>query len=244
MGALTQWLFNPSGLTPHGFCLLWQPSLIWLHAISDLGIGLAYFSIPFALISIMRHRPDLVFRPLFGLFAAFILLCGIGHWLDVLTLWVPAYGVEGLVKAVTFCVSAVTAIGIWTLMPHALALPSPAPAPAGKSRLADGAARRTPSGSGRREASIARDVLALELGRREAAEMRMRESEERFRILLQSRVVEALYLLDADGRIETWNAAAERIKGYTAAEVIGRNFAMFFPPEDRCRWRRGSSQLR
>ena len=46
-------LFNPpfgsSDLTPHGFCLLWQPGLIWLHAGSDAIIGIAYYSIPLAL---------------------------------------------------------------------------------------------------------------------------------------------------------------------------------------------------
>jgi two-component system sensor kinase FixL len=41
-----------------------------------------------------------------------------------------------------------------------------------------------------------------------------------------------LYLLDAAGNIETWSAGAERIKGYTEAEIIGENFAKFFTPED------------
>ena len=83
-----------------------------------------------------------------------------------------------------------------------------------------------------RDASNARDELARELLRRAAAETALRESEERFRLLLQSNVVEALYLLDPSGIIETWNAGAERIKGYTADEVVGQHFSMFFPPEE------------
>ena len=59
LGALAGWLFDPSGLTPHGFCLLWEPGLVWLHALSDVGIGLSYFTIPFVLFSIIRRRPDL-----------------------------------------------------------------------------------------------------------------------------------------------------------------------------------------
>jgi PAS domain S-box-containing protein len=52
-------------------------------------------------------------------------------------------------------------------------------------------------------------------------------------LLLESRAVtEAIYMLDPDGTIETWNAAAERIKGYSAGEIIGQNFAVFFTPED------------
>ena len=76
ISALAGWLFDPSGLTPHGFCLLWEPWLIWTHALSNAAIGAAYFSIPPVLVRFIRRRRDLVFKPVFGLFAAFILLCG------------------------------------------------------------------------------------------------------------------------------------------------------------------------
>jgi signal transduction histidine kinase len=112
-------------LTPHGFCLLWEPGLIWLHAASDVAIGFAYFTIPLALGVFVSRRRDLVFKPVFLLFAAFIMLCGTGHWLDLLTLWVPAYRLEGLVKAATALVSVVTAISLWVLLPRAVLLPSP-----------------------------------------------------------------------------------------------------------------------
>ncbi len=124
--ALAGWLFDPAGLTPHGFCLLWQPGLIWTYVVADSGIAVAYFTIPVALLVFVRRRQDLVFRPVFGLFAAFILLCGATHLLDVLTLWVPAYGTEAIVKAATAAVSLITALLLWRLMPQALALPSPA----------------------------------------------------------------------------------------------------------------------
>jgi signal transduction histidine kinase/ActR/RegA family two-component response regulator len=122
---LGDWLFNPSGLTAHGFCLLWEPGLIWSYALSDAGIALAYFSIPVALGVIARRRRDLVFRPLLFLFAAFILLCGATHWIDVLTLWVPVYGLEAVVKVATAAVSVFTAIVLWRFIPAALTLPSP-----------------------------------------------------------------------------------------------------------------------
>ena len=126
MSNLVGWLFDPSGLTPHGFCLLWEPGLVWTYALSDIMIGLAYFSIPVALIIVARRRSDLIFRPLLWLFAAFILLCGTTHWLDLLTLWVPAYGLAGAVKAATAGVSFFTAVALWQLLPRALVLPSPA----------------------------------------------------------------------------------------------------------------------
>ena len=121
-----QWLSNPSGLTPHGFCLLWEPGLIWLYAISDIAIGIAYLAIPFILLVFVRRRPDLILRPVAWLFGAFIILCGITHWLDVLTIWVSAYGVEAVFKAATGIVSLITAYTLWRLLPKALALPSPA----------------------------------------------------------------------------------------------------------------------
>ncbi len=74
--------------------------------------------------------------------------------------------------------------------------------------------------------------LLRDITRRVAAETALRESEERLRLLLQSNVTEALYLLDPDGKVETWNASAGRIKGYSPAEVIGQNFSLFFTPED------------
>ena len=50
--------------------------------------------------------------------------------------------------------------------------------------------------------------------------------------LIQSVVDYAIYMLDLDGRVISWNAGAERIKGYAAAEIIGDNFARFYTPED------------
>jgi signal transduction histidine kinase/CheY-like chemotaxis protein/HPt (histidine-containing phosphotransfer) domain-containing protein len=126
LDGVQRWLFDPSGLTPHGYCLLWNPGLVWLHAVSDAAIGLAYFTIPFTLGIVVRKRRDLVFWPVTALFAAFIFLCGIGHWLNLLTLWVPAYGIEGVVKGLTAVASLVTALTFWLLLPRALSLPSPA----------------------------------------------------------------------------------------------------------------------
>jgi len=119
-------LFQPSGLTPHGFCLLWEPGLIWLHAVSDALIGIAYYSIPLALIQFVRRRRDTAFSWIFWLFAAFILACGTTHFLSIVTLWQPVYWLDGAVKALTAVLSIITAIILWPLIPRALALPSPA----------------------------------------------------------------------------------------------------------------------
>ena len=60
-------------------------------------------------------------------------------------------------------------------------------------------------------------------------------SEDRFRLLVQSVVDYAIYMIDPDGRIISWNNGAQQIKGYTSDEVLGKSFAMFYTPEDRAR---------
>ena len=124
LSALSEWLFNTSGLAPHGYCLLWEPGMIWLYAISDGAIALAYYSIPLALVIIGKRRSDLVFRPMLWLFAAFILLCGTTHWLDLATLWAPLYGLQGVVKAATAIASIFTTIALWWSLSYFLSFPS------------------------------------------------------------------------------------------------------------------------
>jgi len=54
---------------------------------------------------------------------------------------------------------------------------------------------------------------------------------QRFQLLIESVKDYAIFILDPDGKVSTWNPGAERIKGYTAAEIIGRHFSAFYPPE-------------
>ena len=64
------------------------------------------------------------------------------------------------------------------------------------------------------------------------AEESLRESEERYRMLVDGVEVYAIFMMDPQGQILSWNAGADRIKGYSAEEIIGHNFSCFFPPED------------
>ena len=57
--------------------------------------------------------------------------------------------------------------------------------------------------------------------------------QQRFQLLINSITDYAIYMLDPSGRIATWNPGAERFKGYSAGEIIGQNFSIFFTPEDR-----------
>ena len=58
------------------------------------------------------------------------------------------------------------------------------------------------------------------------------DAEVSFRLLVESVKDYAIFMLDPDGRVLTWNRGAEAIKGYRAGEIIGKHFSRFYPPED------------
>ena len=125
MKEILQQLFSSSQYIPHGHCYLWKSQLVGLHIVSDLLIAIAYFSIPAMLIYFIYKRRDVPFLGVFGLFGAFIILCGTGHLLEILTLWYPAYWLTGIEKALTALVSCYTALELVTLLPQFLALQTP-----------------------------------------------------------------------------------------------------------------------
>lgn len=110
---------------PHGTCYLWQPELVALHLISNAIIAISYFSIPFVLVRLVGRRPDIPFNWVFSLFAAFIVFCGFGHFMDIWTLWYPNYWWSGAIRALTALVSVGTAIALWAFYPQIVSLPSP-----------------------------------------------------------------------------------------------------------------------
>jgi PAS domain S-box-containing protein len=83
------------------------------------------------------------------------------------------------------------------------------------------------------EASLRSDGAAAQTAETKQAIAQLRDSERHFRLLVQSVTDYAIYMLDPTGTVVSWNAGAARIKGYTAPEIVGKNYAEFFAPEDR-----------
>ncbi|RDV16573.1 GHKL domain-containing protein [Pontibacter diazotrophicus] len=113
-----------SDFMPHGHCYFWKPEILWLTVGGDALTAAAYYSIPLMLLYFARTRQDLAHKHVFFLFAAFILLCGTTHVLDIWTAWVPTYRLAGVVKMVTGLVSIATAVVLYRSIPAMLAIPS------------------------------------------------------------------------------------------------------------------------
>ncbi len=74
--------------------------------------------------------------------------------------------------------------------------------------------------------------VTRDLTEKKQAEENLRRSEERYLKMIAEVQDYAILLIDPDGKIENWNKGAERIKGYTAEEIIGKNFRVFYTPDD------------
>jgi hypothetical protein len=116
-----QGIFDLERFMPHGMCFLWQPALLGMHVVADLAIAIAYFSIPFTIVYLLRRRGQSVpYRWVFGMFALFILLCGTTHLMNILVIWYPLYYLEGIVKIATDAASLSTALMVFPLVPTLL----------------------------------------------------------------------------------------------------------------------------
>jgi PAS domain S-box-containing protein len=233
-------LFSPSNFMPHGYCYLWNMELVWLHLVSDALIALSYFSIPVTLVYFIRKRRDLPFSWIFVCFGVFILACGATHAMEIWNLWHANYWLSGGVKAVTALASVATAILLVRLIPQALALPSPEALrhQIAERRLAEEALHRAKIELEFRieertgELKKTNQTLLGEIAQRQKTEEELRHNEGRFRLLVESVQDYAIFMLDPAGRITSWNAGAEKIKGYPAEEILGQHFSLFYSPED------------
>lgn len=109
---------------PHGHCFFWRPEILWPMAISDVLTGFAYVTLTALLIAFARKRPDIPYRWIFWAFGAFILACGIGHFIDAWNVWHGHYIIQAIWRVITCIVSiAVAGVGV-VFFPKFLRAPS------------------------------------------------------------------------------------------------------------------------
>ncbi len=211
--------FGIKDLIPHGYCLSWSPVLLWLHVASDLLITLAYYSIPLILIHFLRKRKDLPYSWLVAMFAGFIVACGTTHLLSAITIWIPLYWLDGLLKGFTAVLSVTTAALMIWIVPRALSLPSAA----------------------QLQAEIQQRKTAEEALR--VANVELQNNAARTQLLLNS-ALDGVISMDHNGNVIAWNNQAERIFGYSSEQALGRELAdLIVPPSYRERHRQAVSQF-
>jgi len=206
MGEFFRRLFS-SDYMGHGYCYLWRPEIIWLHAISDGIIAFSYYFIPLMLIYLVRKRRDLPFHWIFFMFGVFILSCGTTHAMEIWTLWHGTYRLAGVIKAVTALASLSTGVMLVPMVPKALLLPSPS-----QLRAAN-----------------------LELQKENAERRRVEEVLEGSRNFVEAvlnTVSTAIIVLDVEGKIVQCNRACEQISGHRESELVGTHVWNLFPIEE------------
>ena len=113
-------LFDYSLWPARWHCGYWAPFHGWLYIISDLLIWVSYFLIPLIIINyITQKKAALKFQKAYVYFAAFILLCGLTHFLDALMFWVPVYRLNALMRFFTALVSLATVYHLIKILPVA-----------------------------------------------------------------------------------------------------------------------------
>ncbi len=127
MTQLLDTLFRTPGLQPFGATLEWRSGLVAVNAVSHALILVVYLVISMAIWIVLRRRADLPRRARrVALLVVVLLVAAAGmHLAEMVTLWVPAYGMLALLKAFTAATAIIAAVLIWPQIPQLLALPSP-----------------------------------------------------------------------------------------------------------------------
>ncbi len=236
LGLWPEWgQLSGAGFMPHGYCLLWKPSLILLHSISDTLIGLSYIAISATLAYLVyRARRNIPFQWVFVAFGIFIVACGLTHLMGVVTLWRGLYWLSGDIKAITAAASLATAVTLPMAVPRMLALVERAKAAEQDKRHLDSVRsvlEEQLEASSKDVQQLAIDIAGKneELERSNAA---LQESETRLSAIIGS-AMDAIITVDEQQHIVVFNQAAEQIFGISAKEAMGQPLDRFIPPRYR-----------
>ena len=214
---------------PSGYCYLWDGPLVSLHVVANLLVGIAFISIPVALLWILKKRRDVPFQGVLLWFSAFLVACAATSLLEVWNLWHDDFWLAGALKGVAAITSVATAGYLFLLIPKAVKLPSPRQMEQTNARLAEEIA-------GRERVMKQLKTLNEELESRvhhrtEEVEAALRDMQkeigERRRIEEALRRWEATFahagwgvaLTNPEGRLEAVNPAFAAMHGWTVEET-------------------------
>jgi PAS domain S-box-containing protein len=215
---------------PHGDSYLWRSDILWLHVASDALIALTFYAIALSLLRLVRERQDFALHWMLVLSVAILLACGTSHLVEILTVWRPHYGLQGLAKLLTAGVSLAAAITLQLRLPKVLLSPW-LPTTASQSleeqprayqqdleRLVE---ERT------RELAEANATLRQEIEARKAVEEGLVEQREWLRVTLSS-IGDGVIVTNIQGQVELINPVAEAMTGWSAQDAIGRSVSDVF----------------
>jgi two-component system sensor histidine kinase/response regulator len=124
-GAMLDWLFSNSFM-PRGQVFGWRSDLVWMTVTANVAMAVAFFAIAIALAYFVRQRGHEVMKSAWWLVSAFALLCGMTFILNAITLWIPIYVVEAVIRVSAAIVCVITVPVVLRLIALALTLRSPA----------------------------------------------------------------------------------------------------------------------
>lgn len=205
-------LFAERGFVPHGHCLNWNGPLLWTSVVSNLLIGLAYYSIPLAIWSFLKRQRDFRFNWMLMMFGVFIMACGTTHWLDVVNIWVPVYRLDAAVLLVTATASVVTAVLLWPLIPEAVAFIDQR--------------RRIQEKLQETNHQLLRSLEKLDSNSRS-----LRERERELALTIESAPI-GMAVAGLDGGFQIVNQALCAMLGYRREELLGKRFQDITHDED------------
>ena len=189
-----------------------NPSQPWLDAAFDGVIAAAYFAIPIALAVYFLKRRDSAYPWVWVLFGGFFVLGGATHLLSGALPWMPLAGttLAGTTLAETMLAAkgATAVVSAVTAVAMWIMMP------------------RVLSFPSRGKLSALNAELKAEIDRRSWEDMR-------FKLLVEAVSNYAILMLDPSGNVTSWNAGAERTKGYREHEILGQHFSRFYTEEDR-----------
>lgn len=229
-------LLAPDNFMPHGHCYLWTPVLLWMYVVSDTVIAISYYTIPMALLYLVKKRADLEFNWVFFMFSLFIFACGTTHLIAIATIWEPAYWLDATMKCLTAVASGITAVMLWRLMPVALTITSTKQLKTTIARLESEVQKRLLAEQALAKLNLnlehlvkarTEDLSNINASLRQEIEQRKRTELELFNqkqlaIVTLESIGDAVITTNMQSEVTYLNPVAEKMTGWSKAEAMGR----------------------